>query len=179
VYYRNNPNAGNRHYPQHGGHRPGQSLNQSFSAKSGGFKVGGDLPTMVPIDPPAPAQELPPVSISETATAELVETTAIATPAAKAGGFSLPNLTEIKGFVDRIGGIDGIVSTVAKVQKVVTSVSQMAPLVKVLWGSFGKKSATVSDDDNGEWKPKRRKRRKAGTSSGNGGGRRRKPKRPR
>lgn len=179
MYYRNNPGTGNHHYPPHGGHRPGQSLNQSFSAKSGGFKFGGDLPTSVPIEPPAPTQELLPVTISESATAELVETNAIASPAAKAGGFSLPNLTEIKGFVDRIGGIDGIVSTVQKVQKVMTSVSQMAPLVKVIWGSFGKKSATVSEDDDDGGKPKRRKRRKAATSSGNGGGRRRRPKRPR
>ncbi|MGM0882937.1 MAG: tyrosine protein kinase [Bacillota bacterium] len=178
MYYRNNPGTGNHHYPPHGGHRPGQSQhNQSFGAKSGGFNFGGDLPTMVPIEPAAPTQELLPVSIAETSTAELVETTAA--PAAKAGGFTLPNLTEIKGFVDRMGGIDGIVSTVQKVQKVVSSVSQMAPLVKVLWGSFGKKSATVSEDDSDEWKPKRRKRRKTGKSSGNGSGRRRKPKRPR
>ncbi|MOA43004.1 hypothetical protein D3C78_1651130 [compost metagenome] len=102
----------------------------------------------------------------------------------KASGFSLANLGEIKGFVDRIGGLDGILSTMTKVQKVVSSVTQMAPLVKVLMGSFGKKSATVSEDtlaDDGEWRPKRRRRRKSGsgTGKGNSGNRRRPTKRRR
>lgn len=87
-------------------------------------------------------------------------------------GFSLANLTnmanmkEIKGFVDRMGGLDGILATMTKVQKVVGSVSQMAPMVKVLFGSFGKKKSSSSDENNGEWKPKHRKRRKPGTGSG-------------
>lgn len=79
---------------------------------------------------------------------------------------SLANLNEIKGFVDRMGGLDGILTTVTKVQKVVGSITQMAPLVKVLMGSFGKKSISKSDDASSEWKPKRRKRRKTGTGSG-------------
>ncbi|MCR2804530.1 tyrosine protein kinase [Paenibacillus soyae] len=109
------------------------------------------------------------------------------TPAKK--GFSLSNLTsmanlnEIKGFVDRMGGIDGILSTVTKVQKVVGSISQMAPMVKVLFGSFGKKSIAQDDENNVERKPaSRRKRRRTGTGSGrpkNAGGRRRGSKRKR
>lgn len=103
----------------------------------------------------------------------------LTTVPAKAGGFSLANLSEIKGYIDRMGGIDGILSTVTKVQKVMSSVSQMAPLVKVLMGSFGKKSAAASGDDSGsgEWRPKRRKRTK--TSPSTGGGRRRTTKRKR
>lgn len=104
-------------------------------------------------------------------------------------GFSLSNLTslanlnEIKGFVDRMGGIDGILSTVTKVQKVVGSISQMAPMVKVLFGSFGKKSISQDDENNSDRKPAaRRKRRRTGTGSGRpktGNGRRRSSKRRR
>ncbi|MHA6482748.1 hypothetical protein ACX1C1_12680 [Paenibacillus sp. strain BS8-2] len=86
-------------------------------------------------------------------------------------GFSLANLTkyanltEIKGFVDRMGGLDGILSTVTKVQKVVGSVSQMAPLVKVFMGSFGKKSeSTNSGSAQPSYsRPKTRKRRPSTT----------------
>lgn len=102
----------------------------------------------------------------------MVETTA----PAKAGGFSMPSLTEIKGFVDRIGGLDGILTTVGKVQKVVSSVSQMAPLVKVILGSFKKDSGSDAVDDSIEYVPKKRKRRKKPTNSA---GRRRKRKRQR
>lgn len=73
-----------------------------------------------------------------------------ATPAAASppqAGFSLASLTkyanvdEIKGLVDRFGGLDGILATVTKVQKVVSTVGQIAPMVKVFSG-LGKKSAT-------------------------------------
>ncbi len=92
-----------------------------------------------------------------------------APPASSGKGFSLANLTkyanltEIKGFVDRMGGLDGILSTVTKVQKVVGSVSQMAPLVKVFMGSFGKKSESKESggysNGGGLSRPKPRKRR--------------------
>lgn len=100
-----------------------------------------------------------------------------APPAASGKGFSLANLTkyanltEIKGLVDRMGGLDGILSTVTKVQKVVGSVSQMAPLVKVFMGSFGKKSESGDSGNNnngGFSRPRPRKRR-----SGSAGGARR------
>lgn len=88
----------------------------------------------------------------------------------------LPNMTEIKGFVDRMGGIDGILSTVTKVQKVVSSVTQMAPMVKVLFGSFGKKGASSSDPGVTVQSPRRRNRRRGGTGTSRpraGSGRRR------
>lgn len=175
MNYRNNPGTGNQHYDWHGRERlAAEQLSKSSGAKSTGFSFAADLPTMPPATVTPPTQDILPAVIPES-TAELIETTATS----KAGGFSLsnlPNLTEIKGFVDRIGGIDGILTTVTKVQKVMSSVSQMAPLVKVLMGSF--KKPDKSDDDEVEWKPKRRKRRKpaSGTGAGNGA-RRRKPKR--
>lgn len=176
VNYRNNPGTGNQQYDWQSGQRQAQGQpSKSFGAKSGGFSFGGDLPTMPPETSTPLTQDILPVVIPES-TAELIETTA----PAKAGGFSLANLSDIKGFVDRIGGIDGILSTVTKVQKVMSSVSQMAPLVKVLMGSFKKSSSNSDDDDDdGEWKPKRRKRRKPSAGSGSGAARRRRPKRRR
>ncbi|MFD0960168.1 hypothetical protein [Paenibacillus chungangensis] len=92
-------------------------------------------------------------------------------PRPPSGGFSLANLTkmanltEIKGFVDRMGGLDGILSTVTKMQKVVTGVSQMAPMVKVLFGSFGKKSISQDDENNsGSGTRRRRRRRRNGST---------------
>ena len=58
--------------------------------------------------------------------------------------FSLSNLTkyanvdELKGLVDRFGGLDGILATVTKVQKVVSTVGQIAPMAKIFSGVLGK-----------------------------------------
>ncbi|PWV95300.1 hypothetical protein DFQ01_12812 [Paenibacillus cellulosilyticus] len=90
------------------------------------------------------------------------------------GGFSLDKIGELKGVVDRLGGIDGILNSVGKMQKVVANFQQMAPLIKVLAGSFKKESKSsqklYGDDDDIVVRPKRRKRRKPG-----GGGKGRKP----
>lgn len=178
MNYRNNPGASNQQNEAHGGIRQVEDPHKTFGAKSSGFHFSGGVPNGTQVLLPDTAQDLLPIT-SDTSSG-LVETPA----ATKAGGFSLANLGEIKGFVDRIGGIDGILTTVTKVQKVMSSVSQMAPLVKVIFGSFGKKSAADSDaDDGGEWRPKRRKRRKTGTGGGSsnkggGGGRNRRPRTP-
>jgi hypothetical protein len=96
----------------------------------------------------------------------------VAAPAKSGSSFSL---NDLKGLVDRMGGIDGIVATMTKVQKVVSSVSQMAPLIKVLAGSLGKKgaAATIAEDATAVPRPRKRRRR---TGSGAGvtpGGQRR------
>lgn len=54
------------------------------------------------------------------------------------------NMNQIKGFVDKMGGIDGIVGTMTRVQKMVSSFQQMAPMLKLLMGSFGAKAAANS-----------------------------------
>lgn len=191
------PGAGNGHGSGHGSgqrnvhgseegfaHRHGQSLlNRPYSGLHGGFQYddtppqqayppqsshSGGLregnPHLLPtVLPPAQNQLLPAPPQSSSS----------------GGGFSLANLTkyanfnELKGLVDRMGGLDGILSTVTKVQKVVGSVSQMAPLVKVFMGSFGKKNDAGSSGGSSSApvysRPKPRKRR---TSSS---GRRRPP----
>ncbi len=74
-----------------------------------------------------------------------------------------------------MGGLDGILSTVTKVQKVVGAVSQMAPMMKVLMGSFGKKSISQADAFQAPARPRQRRRRTTGASARPGGsGKRRK-----
>lgn len=181
VNHHNNSGGGgyshHRYQPHspHGGHH-----RQAFIPQSQPLNGGSNALSLVSDLPAAPALELSPVQIQETLPVVLPATAAgmvEAAAPAKAGGFSIPNLGEIKGFVDRLGGIDGILNSITKVQKVVSSVSQMAPLVKVLMGSF-KKDAATEDDTEEKFVPKRRKRRKP-SSGTKPTGRKRKPKRRR
>lgn len=75
---------------------------------------------------------------------------------------NLPNINEIKGFVDRMGGIDGVITTLGKVQKVMTGIQQFAPMAKLIMGAlpFGGKATNKSVNDIDEYVPKRRKRKK-------------------
>jgi hypothetical protein len=93
------------------------------------------------------------------------------TPASSgSSGFSLANLGELKGMIDRFGGIDGIMSGVAKMQKVVGGIQQMAPMMKLVMGilPFGKNknNSSEADADFEEYsKPRPRKRRKKTTGT--------------
>lgn len=102
-----------------------------------------------------------------------VTDTALALPAAEAkpGGLlaglgnlgSLANMEQLKGIVDRMGGIDGIVNTMGKVQKVMQGFSQMAPMVKLVMGGFGKGKGSgelAAEEDAALYSPKRRKKRR-------------------
>lgn len=84
-----------------------------------------------------------------------------------AGGGGLGNMDQIKGIVDRLGGIDGIVNSMGKVQKVMSGFQQMAPMVKLLMGSFGKgkgaAGALAAEEDAAMFSPKRRKKRRSTT----------------
>ncbi|MGW8957331.1 tyrosine protein kinase [Paenibacillus sp. NPDC055715] len=80
---------------------------------------------------------------------------------------NLSNLGEIKGFIDRMGGIDGIVATFSKVQKVISSVQQFAPMAKLIMGSlpaFGKSASKNSEtgiaEELDEYKPPRPRQKK-------------------
>lgn len=79
---------------------------------------------------------------------------------------NLNNLNEIKGFIDRMGGIDGIVATLGKVQKVMSSVQQFAPMAKLIMGAlpvFGKsgsKKSSSASEELDEYTPPSRPRRK-------------------
>ncbi|GLI09673.1 hypothetical protein YDYSG_57050 [Paenibacillus tyrfis] len=77
------------------------------------------------------------------------------------GGF---NVEQVKGLIDKLGGVEGIVETFNKVQKMVQSVQQFAPMLKVLLGSFGKKDTAASK--SGGNRSGRRRRRRRGTAQG-------------
>jgi hypothetical protein len=87
------------------------------------------------------------------------------------GGGSNPlsgiNFTQIKGFVDRMGGIDGIVGTMTKVQKFMGTFRQMAPMLKVLFGSIGGSKIKSTDGirRTRKQRPIQRKRRRTSSTS--------------
>lgn len=68
------------------------------------------------------------------------------------------NVDELKGLVDRFGGLDGILATVTKVQKVMSTVGQIAPMAKVFTGLMGKKpSNNEQAQQTSTYVPARRK----------------------
>lgn len=75
-----------------------------------------------------------------------------------ASGFSLANLG---GIVERLGGIDGILATVGKVQKVMQTMQQFAPMAKMvaglLPGGKGLKLQGGNSDKLDEYKPRRKR----------------------
>jgi hypothetical protein len=73
---------------------------------------------------------------------EYAQSTALTTPGTTTG--SSFNFNQIKGFIDRMGGIDGVMGHVGRIQKFIQSMQQMAPMLKVLMGSFGGKARTAS-----------------------------------
>ncbi|WP_438349245.1 tyrosine protein kinase [Paenibacillus sp. FA6] len=90
----------------------------------------------------------------------------VAETAAKAGGFSLASLGELKGVIDRMGGIDGIVGSMGKFQKVMAGVTQMAPMIKLMMGSFGKGKTkkNSAEGDDIYYTPSKRRRKKSSTT---------------
>lgn len=86
---------------------------------------------------------------------------------AKAGVLGgLAGLGEIKGFIDRMGGIDGMIATFGKVQKVMSSVQQFAPMAKLIMGALplvGKasnKNSVPEEENYEEYVPARPRRKK-------------------
>jgi hypothetical protein len=75
------------------------------------------------------------------------------------------NFNQIKGFVDRMGGIDGIVGTMTKVQKFMGTFRQMAPMLKVLFNSFGGKVKSKGVRRTRKQRPIQRKRRRTSSTS--------------
>ncbi|MBA2943599.1 aminotransferase [Paenibacillus sp. CGMCC 1.16610] len=92
---------------------------------------------------------------------------------AATGGSSNPlsglNMKQISGFVERMGGIDGILGTMGKVQKFMSSFQQMAPMVKTIFGALGK-GKVASGDSVEVFRPKRKRRKKSGSARRRKGG---------
>ncbi|OXM13952.1 hypothetical protein [Paenibacillus herberti] len=163
YYYPNEPYRNTPNGPIQGSVFPG--LGEAFPYNNNSPQTLFAPPAKFPTSSPAP-------SIGPLATLP-----AVAEKSTKSGSlFSLDKLSDLKGIVDRIGGLDGIIGTMTKAQKVIGGVQQMAPLIKLMMGSFGKKDADDSklvDLEDDEWTPpKKRKstKKKRRTSSGGGGG---------
>ncbi|GAA0136907.1 hypothetical protein YSY43_37480 [Paenibacillus sp. YSY-4.3] len=110
---------------------------------------------LVPYAPPAAAGEttvLPAASAGAGAGAGAAKS---------GGGFSLPNMGDLKGIVDKLGGIDGILATMGKVQKAMQTVQQFAPMAKLITGLLpGGKGAKGGGNKLDEYRPRRRRRSK-------------------
>jgi|HigsolmetaAR203D_1030402.scaffolds.fasta_scaffold01175_8 hypothetical protein len=78
-------------------------------------------------------------------------------PGQGGGGFGGFQMQELKNFIDRMGGIDGILNMLTKASKLMSTLQQMAPMLKLLL-PFGSKAATndLEIDD----RPRRRRRRR-------------------
>lgn len=76
-------------------------------------------------------------------------------------------LKDIKSFIDRMGGIEGIMNTFNKMSALMKNVQQMAPMLKLLMGSFLPKAKTTDSDlfDEEKYEKRRRRRRRRRTSS--------------
>lgn len=83
---------------------------------------------------------------------------------AKSGLLGNFNFGQIKQIIDRMGGIDGVLTTVGKVQKLMQSVQQLAPMLKLLIPKTGAK--TASDEEEWEYERPRRRRRRARPRTG-------------
>ncbi|MCP1312487.1 hypothetical protein [Paenibacillus tyrfis] len=79
------------------------------------------------------------------------------------GGF---NVEQVKAVIDKLGGVEGIVETFNKMQKMVQSVQQFAPMLKVLFNSFGKKDTAASKSGGNRSSTGRRRRRRRGPTQG-------------
>lgn len=175
MKYRYDPSVRSFQQPA-GGHGQAPHNQSPFPGISDpfvGLGKSGGMQAPLPYDPAefstgVPTINIMPAGMQEvTPLPEMVTEAPAATAVAKTdtkGGFNLGNsLSDLKGVVDRMGGLDGIVTTMTKVQKVVGSITQMAPLIKVLAGSLGKKgagAAALADDDIDEYKPRPRKKKR-------------------
>ncbi len=64
-----------------------------------------------------------------------------------------------KPLLDQVGGIDGLITRMNQVQKLIHTVQQFAPVMKMLSGAFGRKPlSTTSDEDDESFLPPTRAR---------------------
>ncbi|WP_409342887.1 aminotransferase [Paenibacillus sp. MBLB4367] len=142
-----------------GGNTSGGTFGNGFAGGFQGGPSGGGFPSNSPALF-SPHAMVPGSSSAPGALADVAE-------AASGSGF---NMNQIKGLLDRVGGIDGIVGTIGKVQKVFQGIQQVSPMLKLLvggLGGLGGKAATAkADDESGLPRRRRRKRRRTSSSGG-------------
>lgn len=89
------------------------------------------------------------------------------------GGLNLGNL-DFKGIIEKMGGIDGLVNNLGKVQKVMQGFQQIAPMMSLFAGALGGKGSAGAGSEKGgavSVPPRRRTsaRRRARTRRRRGG----------
>jgi len=124
---------------------------------NGGGPQQGFYPGLEPVQMVAERPQLPAV--------QAVQAEVLPAAAPKSGGLfgGLLNMNQIKTFVDRMGGIEGIISTVSKVQGIMNQFNQVAPMFKMLFsGLGGSKAATTSETSSAVTKKRRKNTKKTG-----------------
>lgn len=136
-----------------------------------------DLPTDAGVSSfypyPSPVQpSIAPIEVNPGAAASLPFAPSAAAPVPASsggglggllGGLNLGNL-DMKGIVEKLGGIDGILSNIGKFQKVMQSFQQLAPMMQLFAGAFKKGGAAslTEKSDDFEYVPPRRRTSKSG-----------------
>jgi hypothetical protein len=75
-------------------------------------------------------------------------------------GGLLGSLGNIRQLIDRMGGLDGVLENVSKIQKIMNTVQQMAPMMKLLMNNGKSATAASKWDETDEYVPRRRRRRR-------------------
>jgi hypothetical protein len=78
----------------------------------------------------------------------------ITNPAKGGLPFNLSSLSDLKSIVDRMGGIEGVLTTMGKFQKFMATMQQFAPMLKLFMGSKGSKADSTN---NSKGSPRRRR----------------------
>lgn len=70
---------------------------------------------------------------------------------------------ELKGIIDRMGGIDGVLSGIGKFQKLMSTMQQMAPILRLFMNKASAAGITEENASSGapKRKPSRRRRTRA------------------
>lgn len=76
------------------------------------------------------------------------------------------NIGEWKQLLDRMGGIDGVLGAMGKLQKFASTMQQMAPLLRLFIGKGGGAATAAGLSKDGAVRRRRRNRRKPGPYSG-------------
>lgn len=89
---------------------------------------------------------------------------ALGKAAGGANSLSSFNIKDLGSLITRMGGIDGVLATLGKVQKIVATFQQMAPMMKLLMGSFLPAKAATTTGSGGSVRRKRKRRKKRNSS---------------
>lgn len=79
--------------------------------------------------------------------------------------FNISNIGDLKAMVDRMGGIEGVLATVGKFQKFMSTMQQMAPMIKLFMGNKGGKVTTANTTTKSTSARKRRTSRPSGSKT--------------